>query len=326
MASTGVRIGVIGATGALGSEVLVALDASSIRVAELVASATERSLGEDIEFQGEIVPVASELPSLRGLDLLFCCAPPEASLAALREALRLEVPVIDCGGALLTSEEVPLAVARLSADFTGSEPVVAAPPGAALPWSLVLAPLHAEASLTRVVGTVLDAASAAGRDAIDALTAGSLALFNQQDPSDVDHAGPPRAFDCLPDEDAIGSEAALRVALQRLLGAEIPLAVSRIEVPAFVGQLSSLALETETPLDPKRAEELLAAAPGVELWSGGGSGPNLRAVAGRDVVIAGPVRRDSTSAKGLLLWIAADLLRLAAGNAVALAEARLAAG
>jgi aspartate-semialdehyde dehydrogenase len=324
-ASTGVRIGVLGATGALGSEVLSALDASAIRVAELVASATDRSLGEDIEFQGQIVPVAAELPSLRGLDLLFCCAPAEASLAALREALRAEVPVIDCSGALLASAEVPLGVALLSPGVGAAEPVVVAPPGAALPWAIALAPLHAEAGLRRVLGTVLDAASAAGRGGIDMLSAGSLALFNQQDPSQLDAAGPPRAFDCLPAEDAAADEAAVAVTLQRLLGVEIPVALNRIEVPAFVGQASSLAVETEQPLEPKRAEEVLAGAPGIERWSGGGTGPNLRSAAGRDLVIAGPVRRDPTAAQGLLFWIATDLLRLAATNAVALATARLAA-
>ena len=325
MASTGVRIGVLGATGALGSEVLSALDASAIRVAELVASASDRSLGEDIEFQGQIVPVAAELPSLRGLDLLFCCAPAEVSLSALREALRAEVPVVDCSGALLSSAEVPLGVALLSPAVGKAEPVVVSPPGPALPWLLALAPLYAEAGLRRVVGTVLDAASAAGRDGIDALSAGSLALFNQQDVSEADFLGPPRAFDCLPAGDAAASETAVAVTLQRLLGAEIPVAVTQVEVPAFVGQASSLAVETERALEPKRADELLAAAPGVEPWDGGGTGPNLRAAAGRDVVIAGPVRRDPTAAQGLLFWIATDLLRLAATNAVALAGARLAA-
>ena len=80
MAEGGVRIGVLGATGALGSEVLAALDASSIRVSGIVPVASERSLGEDIEFQGEVYPVETSWPRLETLDLVFCCAPAEASL------------------------------------------------------------------------------------------------------------------------------------------------------------------------------------------------------------------------------------------------------
>ena len=74
----------LGATGALGREVLAALDASTLRIAELVPVATDRSLGRDIEFQGEIYPVEVQPPPLRGIDLLFCCAPPEASPSCRR--------------------------------------------------------------------------------------------------------------------------------------------------------------------------------------------------------------------------------------------------
>ncbi len=70
MASRGVRIGVVGATGALGSEFLAALSESSLPVREIVPIATDRSLGRDVEFQGEVYPVVTEGPSLRGLDLV----------------------------------------------------------------------------------------------------------------------------------------------------------------------------------------------------------------------------------------------------------------
>ena len=91
MASAGVRVGIVGATGALGGEVLRAVEASQMRVREVVAVATDRSLGSDIEFEGEAVPVLAELPSLRGLDLVVLCAPAHVSLEVAREALRAEV-------------------------------------------------------------------------------------------------------------------------------------------------------------------------------------------------------------------------------------------
>jgi len=329
MAAKGVRIGLLGATGALGSEVLAALDASSIRVAGLVPVATDRSVGEDIEFQGEVYPVETQWPRLENLDLVFCCAPAEASLEVVRGALRARVPCVDCSGALLGSPEVPVGVAALAAEADAGSPVVSAPAGPALPWSLVLAPLHAAAGITRVVGTVLEAASVMGRDGIEALSAESLALFNQRDLPSPDAAGRPLAFDCLPAVGTVGEdgstprEAEVALGLRRILAADLDVVVSVIQVPAFVGQASQLLLETERPLDPKHARDLLASAPGVECWVHDAEGPNLRAVAGRETVVAGRIRPAPTSPSALLLWIAADLLRLAAANAVALASARL---
>ena len=127
----GHRIGVFGATGALGSEVLVCLDRSSLRVAEIVPVATDRSLGEDVEFQGEIYPVATDVPDLARLDFVFLCAPPGASLEIARRALKVEVPGIDCSGALAGAHEVPL----YPASDAATSPLVAVPDGPVLAWA-----------------------------------------------------------------------------------------------------------------------------------------------------------------------------------------------
>jgi aspartate-semialdehyde dehydrogenase len=330
MKRAGVRIGVVGATGALGGEVLVELDASGLAIAELVPLATDASLGEDVEFQGEVWPVVTEAPALQGLDLLFCCAPPAASLDWVRAALRASLPCIDCSGSLADRPDVALRAAALPA-LPGSEgsPVVATPTAAVLAWSLALAPLHRAAGVRRVVGTVLETAGASGRDGIAALSAGSLALFNQQELPEDAAAGRPLAFDCHPALGSVGEdgqsagERALEAGIRRLLGADIRVAATIAQVPAFVGQASALAVEMLRPLDPKQAEDLLAQADGVELWERGTEGPNLRVAAGRDRVLVGRVRRDPSTAGGLLLWLAADALRLSAANAVALAVARL---
>jgi len=100
-------------------------------------------------------------------------------------------------------------------------------------------------------------------------------------------------------------------------------AATLLQVPAFVGFGASLAVETRGPLDAKEAEELLAAAPGIELWRAETSGQTLRAAAGRDRVLVGRLRRDPTREQGLLLWIASDVLRLSAATAVEVAVARL---
>lgn len=329
--AVGLRIGLLGATGALGSEVLAALDGTGLHFSELRPVATDESLGQDIEFQDEIYPVQAEVPDLRGLDLAFCCAPADASLGFIREALRVEVPCIDCSGALLAAPDVPVRIAGGDpAAARVPAPVVTVPPGPALPLAIALRPLHERARIKAIRATVLDAASVGGRDSIQALSAGSVALFNQHEDLDDESLGRPIAFDCLASVGEVGAsgqtsrEEQTATALRRVFGVDFPVAVSAVQIPAFVGQGSALAIETEEPLDAKEAVDLLDRAPGVELWSLDAEGPNLRAAAGRDVVIVGRVRPDPTVEHGLLLWIVADVLRLTAVHAVALASERLA--
>jgi aspartate-semialdehyde dehydrogenase len=330
MPSEGLRLGIAGATGALGGEVLAVLDESPLRIADLVLLATDRSLGTEVEFQGNGYPVQAEVPSLRGLDLLFLCAPGEASLELARQALHAEVPCIDLSGALSTSDEVPLRVAAFGPPPEGeAHPLVATPSGSALTWALVLRPLAEQAGLRRVLGTVLETASSAGRAGVEALYAESLALFNQDDPPELETFGRPIAFDCLPAAGALGEdgatdgEEALMRTLGRLLDAKVKISATAVQVPVFVGQGSVLAIETEQPLDPKQAEALLAKAPGVEVWEDNADGLTTRAASGRDEALVGRVRRDPSCENGLLLWVASDVLRLAASNAVALAVSRL---
>jgi len=204
-----------------------------------------------------------------------------------------------------------------------------APPGRTLPWALVLRPLHQAAGLRRVVGTALEGASAGGRDGIESLFQESIALFNQEDLPQPTAFRRPVAFDCLPalgevgEDGATDNERAVVDALGRLLDPAVGCAITSVQVPTFAGFGGVATLETERPLDPKQAEDLLARAPGVEIWEESADGLTLRAATGREEVWVSRVRRDPTVEHGLQLWIVADVLRVAAANAVRLAVARL---
>ena len=84
------------------------LERSGLPISELLAVATEASVGTEIEFRGDLLFVESALPALRGVDLLILCTPGAASLELIREALRAEVACIDCSGALAESGQIPL--------------------------------------------------------------------------------------------------------------------------------------------------------------------------------------------------------------------------
>jgi aspartate-semialdehyde dehydrogenase len=324
------RVAVAGATGTLGAELLTVLDGRRFPVGSLVPLAGEGSAGESLEFQGEIYDVGTEPARLRGCDLAFLCAPAAISLDLVRLALHLEVPCIDLSGALSPQAAVPLLVADLgcAADAL-AQPVLAAPASAALAWAPVLAPLARAVGLRRLVATAMTSVSGGGRLGIEALSAETIALFNQQDVPEPPYFGRPVAFDLLPavgdvEEDGrTGAEASLSRDLHRLLGADLAISVTSVRVPTFVGDAAALCVQTREPLDPREARELLLKATGVELWDVDAEGPNSRATGGRDVTLVGRLRRDPSCDNGLLLWVAADTLHLAAVNAVKLAEARL---
>jgi aspartate-semialdehyde dehydrogenase len=318
------RVAVVGATGALGGEVLGLLEeASGLNVESIVPIGSSRSQGESVSFRGESLAVRAEA-ELAGVDLLLCCAPPDASLGWVRKALHAEVPCVDVSGALSLSPEVPLCAAALDPQCGAGAPLVASPGGAALALALVLDPIRRAAGLVRVGATLLESSAARGRDAIAALGAESVALFNQADPPTASER--PLAFDCHPtigDVEEDGStalETRVSRTLVRLFGAPTPISITIAQIPVFVGVAAQLSLDTHAPLDPKQVREILVAAPSVELWTHDAEGPNLRAAAGRSEVLVGRLRSDPSRERGLSLWLAADPLRLAAANAVALAQ------
>jgi aspartate-semialdehyde dehydrogenase len=328
MAGAGLRIGVVGATGALGGEVLAVLAGSGIPVAEIVPMASERSLGSDVELHDEVYAVEAGLAKLRGLDVVILCAPAATSLEAVREALRASVPCLDASGTLAASPEVALPVAAFGGTWSADAPLVVAPPGAALALALVLRPLAQAAGITRISATLFEGASAAGRSGIDALYQESLALFNQQELPEPGAFARPVAFDCVPvvgELDASGGsdhEHAVARSLARLLGSPVKIGVTAVQVPTFSGLGAALGFETERALDPKEAARVLASAPGVEAWLENPRDATTRAAAGRAAVLVARLRSDPVADRALALWIAADPLRLAAANAIGLVRTR----
>lgn len=328
-ATRGLRVAVLGATGALGGELLAVLDARSFPVGELVPLATDRSTGRSVEFQGEVYPVQTGPAALRDAELVFLCGPPGASLDLAHVAVREGAAAIDLSGALAGAREVPLLAAGVHAPASElARELVSALAGPALAWLRVLAPLAQAFGLRRVVGTSLEPVSGGGRAGIESLSAETVALFNQQPVEEPSIFGHPIAFDCVPGvgaDDAGGAAAAedaIAAALRRLLGPELGVAVTRVRMPTFVGDGAALAVETAEPASPEAAAEALRKAEDVALRDGPGA-LSTRSSAGGEAVLVGRLRSDPSRAGGLLLWLAADGLRLAAANAVRIAEARL---
>lgn len=321
------RVAVVGATGALGAELLEQLRERRFPLQELRPIATDRSLGATVDWLGHEIPVATEPEGLAGLDLVFLCTPPDAALDWIRRALQAGVACVDFSGSVAGKPEVPLVNADEALDrgVLGA-PLFAAPAPASLALARALAPIRAEAGLVRVSATLCEAASGAGRAGVDALQAETIALFNQEElpETGLEHR---LAFDCLPASGALDAagESALegRVAaeLGRLLDPSLPRSITALRIPTFAGMGIHVALETERPCAPAACLERLGKTAGVAHWAAA-EGPTTRDAIGEDDVLVGRVRRDPSAAHGLLLWLAFDPARLTVSNALRVAEAR----
>jgi aspartate-semialdehyde dehydrogenase len=196
-----------------------------------------------------------------------------------------------------------------------------------------LSALREKLGLRRVSGTLLESAGGEGRKGVAALSGESLALFNQSELPAPDVFGKALAFDCLTGEagDAgepahTSNEARLVSELNRLLGEDLRISVTAIRVPTFAGQGSALTVELAPSTSLEDLLKVLEDAPGLSLYAKEAEaavpGPSLRDAAGRDDVILGRVRPDSSAEDSFLLWAVGDPIRLAAVNAVELAMER----
>ena len=333
------RLVIFGVTGQLGQELIDRLDECAWPISELIGVASQESVGESFDFRGDDLDVVGEWPSLKGFDLVFVCTRGVEALEIVRECLRAEVPCIDLTGALSTQDEVPLPAtlgpAAAADDPLRSAPLIGLPSATTLAWARVIS---AVGGVSRVIGTVLSSASAMGRRGLVSLSDESIALFNQSEPEVPGPAGQSVAFDVLPgggiDPERIGAE------LVRLFGEALRIDVAGVQVPAFVGEGTSLLLELEGELERAELEARLGAGAGISLVAEGlGSrglaaveegaaepvGPTLRDAGGTDAVWVGRIAADSSlpAGQGWRLWLASDPVRLIADHAIRVAGRRL---
>ncbi len=326
MGERGRRVALLGATGAVGAELLRALEEGGLPVAELRAFASPESEGERVQFGGGEVPVeVASAGRLADSDLVLCAAP--GVLPALLPALRASgAQVVDLSGSLELDLEVPV---YLPGSCAAAGPLMAVPRGAAAALASALAPLHQRAGLERVTAVVLEPASGVGRRGVQELSSQTLELL-----SDLSGELPasevfPRslAFDCLPvvgellEGGESSAERGLRHVLRRSLGApELTIEVTRVRVPVFAGSLSSVHVQTLDPLDPEQARCLWAERPGLRVLDPTAL-PTPRASLESDDALIGRVRAEGASGTELAFAVAVDDLRRGAAL-VALEAAR----
>ena len=304
------KIGVVGATGAVGTVTLELLAERGLTDVRAFASA--RSAGRTVAFGDgplEVEEATPETLSAGGLDLLFFSVGTETSRELVPHGVEGGAVCIDKSDVYRLADGVPLVVAGVNDEALDGEAIVANPNCSAIQLSCVLKPLHDAAGLERVRLATYQSMSGAGEAGIERMRA--------TEPMEAD-----LAMDWELDGEEFSEEWKLRAETRKILGLpDLPLQAACVRVPVLVGHAQAVWIETADPLSPEEAREALAAAPHVQL----AEAPTPRDAAGRDEVLVGRIRRDPTTESGLALWVVNDNLRKGAAlNAVQIAETLLA--
>jgi len=297
------RIGVVGATGAVGTVTLGLLRERGY--ANVRAYASARSTGKQLE--DVTVEEATPEALTRGdLDLCLFSVGTSASLELVPLAVRGGAVAVDKSSAYRLQDGVPLVVPEVNgARALEHEGIVANPNCCAIPLTVALKPIHDAAGLARVRVSTYQSVSGAGAQRMEKLRAtpsGEADLAMDWDFDGVE-------FD---------EEAKLRDETRKILELpELPISATTVRVPVLVGHAEAVWVETVGELSPDDARALLAKAPGVRLEEF----PTPKLAAGGDDVLVGRIRRDTTAPNGLAFLVVCDNLRKGAAlNAIQIAE------
>ena len=338
---SGLRVGIVGATGQVGAAMRSILAERDFPLAELRFFASARSAGSTLPWgDGEITVEDAATADPTGLDIAIFSAGASTSREQAPRFAAAGVTVIDNSSAFRRDPDVPLVVSEVNPGALASIPkgIIANPNCTTMAAMPVLRPLHDEAGLVRIVASTYQAVSGSGVAGVEELHGQAKAVVDKADalthdgsavtfPDPVKYVAP-IAFNVLPLAGSIvddGSfetdeEQKLRNESRKILGIpDLRVSGTCVRVPVFSGHSLSLNVEFARPLSVARATELLAGAPGVQLVDV----PTPLQAAGTDPSYVGRIRQDPgvDDGRGLALFISNDNLRKGAAlNTVQIAE------
>jgi aspartate-semialdehyde dehydrogenase len=332
MAGDGYKVGVLGATGLVGTTIRELLAARDFPVAELVPLASERSAGKELAWNGGSVSCrALDEDSIQGLDIVLSSAGGTVSAEWTPRLVEAGAVVVDNTSYWRMHDDVPLVVAEVNPEALAEHRgIVANPNCSTMQMVVALKPLFDAAGIERLVISTYQAVSGTGKAAIDELREQARAVLDGEPPEariyphQIAFNALAQAGSFATGDDHTDEERKLINETRKILGDdEIKVSATCIRVPVVTGHSEAVNVETREPLSPERARELLAAAPGVTVVDDPAAGryPMATEAAGQDDVFVGRIRRDPGNERALDLWVVADNLRKgAATNAVQLAE------
>ncbi len=329
----GYKVAVVGATGAVGREILTTLSEREFPADDVVALASERSVGSRVSFGEDQELEVQELArfDFKGSEIVLSSPGAKVSAEYMPRAAKAGAVVIDNTSHFRMDPDVPLVVPEVNPDaIAGYERrhIIANPNCSTIQLVVALKPLHDLARIKRVVVATYQAVSGSGKEAMDE-------LFNQTRGVFMNHPARPEvfpkqiAFNAIPHIDAFMEDGSTKeewkmmVETKKILDPAIKLSATCVRVPVFIGHSEAVNVEFESPISEEEAREALREAPGITLIDRRIDDGYVTPAecAGEDPVFVSRVRTDPTVENGLSLWVVADNLRKGAAlNTVQIAE------
>jgi aspartate-semialdehyde dehydrogenase len=325
------NVAVVGATGMVGHAMLSILAERHFPIARVKAFGSERSKGLTVPYNGSsitIEPISEK--AFAGIDVALFAASTDIALMYGPVAVEAGALVIDNSSAWRMKENVPLVVPEVNhEDIRDNEGIIANPNCCAIPLTVVLNPLKKAVGLERVLISTYQAASGAGRALVDELEEQTKAIAGGTEPQVVVYPYQ-LAYNVVPGgwrpEPGGYNEEEVKIVNETrkiLHMPDLPITATCVRVPVPIGHGESVFLETTDKITADEARTLFGTAPGliVEDDPHAKLYPTPHHVAGKDEVYVGRIRNDSSSSRGLALWLVSDNLRKGAAlNAVQIAE------
>jgi len=329
----GYKVAVVGATGAVGREMLTTLAERAFPADEVVALASERSAGASVSFGEDEVLKVQALAGFdfRGTDIVLSSPGAKVSAEHSPRAAKAGAVVIDNTSQFRMDPDVPLVVPEVNPEAIAGyarRNIIANPNCSTIQMVVALKPLHDIARIRRVVVATYQSTSGGGKEKMDELFNQTRGIYVNE-PVQPEHFTKQIAFNVIPHIDVFMEDGSTKeewkmmVETKKILDPAIKVSATCVRVPVFIGHAEAVNVEFDSPIDENEAREALRNAPGITVIDhriDDGYVTPAECV-GEDSVYVSRLRSDPTVEHGLSLWVVADNLRKGAAlNAVQIAE------
>ncbi len=329
--SKSINVAILGATGAVGTEIIEILESRNFPVANLKLLSSPRSAGKTLSFKGEnlIVEAVTE-SSFQNIDLVLASAGGSTSKAWVKTVVESGAVMVDNSSAFRMNPQVPLIVPEINPQDAVNHPgVIANPNCTTILLGVAIYPLHQVQPLKRVIVSTYQSASGAGARAMEEVKIQAQAILNGETPK-AEVLPYPLAFNLFPHNSALSDngyceeELKMTNETRKIFNQpDLRLSATCVRVPVLRAHSEAVNLEFNAPFSVEKAREILANSPGVKLvedWQKNYFPMPIDAT-GEDDVLVGRIRQDISNPNALELWLCGDQIRKGAAlNAIQIAE------
>jgi aspartate-semialdehyde dehydrogenase len=325
------RVAILGATGAVGTELISLLEQRNFPVAALKLLASPRSVGQRLLFKGEELPLeALDESTFDTVDLVLASAGGALSKVWAPKAVEAGAVVIDNSSAFRMDEGVPLVVPEVNPEAASAHRgIIANPNCTTILMAVAIYPLHQVQPIQRIVAATYQSASGAGARAMEEVKQQAIAILQGQTPP-TEIFPYPLAFNLFPHNTKLNEQGYCEEEMKmvnetrKIFGvADLRVTATCVRVPVLRAHSEAINLEFASPFAVSQARQILSQAAGVKLvedWQANYFPMPIDA-SGQDDVLVGRIRQDLSNPNGLELWLSGDQIRKGAAlNAIQIAE------